>query len=55
MYTVTYSPRGPGHAAVFVYTFDHDPSPLEIAKVFGFTYGSHYERIMDGSFTVEKQ
>lgn len=52
-FTITYSPRGPGYATEFVQEFDHDPSPQEIARGFGFTEGSvHYERIIDGSFTV---
>ena len=56
MWVVSYSPRGPGHVISFQAAFDHDPSPHEIITEFGFSPGSpHYERIVDGSFTVENR
>ena len=54
-YKVQYSPRGPGHVVAFETSFDHLPTPQEIAKAFGVTEGPHYERIIDGSFTIDKR
>lgn len=51
---VTYAPRGPGHTPLFCSEFDHEPSPQEVAKRFGITGGVHYQRIIDGSYTIEK-
>lgn len=50
---VTYSPRGPGHQPLDAVVFEALPSPREIAAAFGIKDGPHYERIIDGSYTVE--